>query len=273
MATNIQLPSHLGATGYVRILQRIGDGQLAFTFLAHVLYRGSLRRAYLKFYDASSQPAALLNEVLGYVFAQAMDIPCPPVFFVDVPGSELARYGLNGAPASVSAVGTLEAHDPASASEGTAKTLYNAGAVDLPQIRERLLKAPAGRALLAFDEAVGNPDRNIGNIVFSRQGVVAIDHGCILGGPTWTSNSLNSTEYCRNKVFEILNQTPLTDNEKNSLQAAAEVMLEAYYDAIIPLGGALAHRQNANTCAAFDYVWWRALHLKRRMGSMLGLVT
>lgn len=168
MATNIRLPEDLGPSGFVRIVRQIGEGQLALTFLAHVVFEGAVRRAYIKFYDASTQPMAFLNEILGSLFAQSMGIPSPKAFTVDVPAGELYRYGYTGTATALKAFGSLEAHDPNSASEGTAKTFYVAGVLSIPQVRERLLKSPAGRALLGFDEAVGNADRNIGNIVFSK---------------------------------------------------------------------------------------------------------
>lgn len=274
MTRTIKLPEDLGHEGYVRVLKRIGEGMLAFTFLAHVNYQGSLRRAYLKFYDTATQPMAPLNELLGYLFAQAMRLPTPEAFIVDVPSSDLIPYGLRTSEPFLRAIGSIEAHDPSVAGEGTAKSLFASGAINLPQIRDRLLKSPSGRTLLAFDEVVGNPDRNIGNIIFStNHGVVAIDHGAILSGPAWTSSTLNSTQPCGNVIFDIVNAMPLSASEKDALQAAAEVLIEAYYESMLGLSAAIDYRSDRDTSAAFDYVWWRVLGLKIRMATLLGLVT
>ena len=275
MTKTIRLPIDLGQEGYVRFVRKVDGGLLATTILAQVNYQGELRRAYLKIYNLSEQPKSVWNEVLGYLFAQAMDIPSPPVFFVDVPPQDVIASGCGFVPTQIAvrAVATLEAHDPNVATDGAAKTLFEAGSVDLSQIRRRLLSSPAGRALVAFDEVVGNPDRNIGNIVFSwKHGVVAIDHGCILTGPWWTSQSLNSTHDYPNKAFNVVNDKPLRDSEKSALQAAAEVMLETYYEAMLPLQKAMGYRTNIETTAAFDFVWWRAQRLTQRMAHMLQLV-
>ena len=120
---------------------------------------------------------------------------------------------------------------------------------------------------------IGNSDRNIGNIVFSwKHGVVAIDHGCILTGPLWTSQSLNSTHDYENIAFNVVNHKPLGNSEKSALQVAAEVMLEAYCEAMLPLQNAMDYRINTETAAAFDFVWWRTQRLTKRMAHMLQLV-
>ena len=85
-----------------------------------------------------------------------------------------------------------------------------------------------------------------------KHGVVAIDHGCILTGPLWTSQSLNSTHDYENKACNVVNNTPLRDSEKSALQAAAEVMLDVAIAldldddpvvvALAPVGGDRAHR-------------------------------
>src|ERR1035437_10278431 len=184
MTKIIKLPIDLGPQGYVRFVRKVNGGLLATTFLAQVNYLGELRRAYIKIYDHTAQPKAVFNEVLGYLYAQAMGLPSPPVFFLDVPPHDVVASGLPAPISAVRAVATLEAHDPNVATDGAAKTLFDAGSIDLTYIRQRLLSSPAGRALVAFDEVIGNGDRNIGNIVFSwKHGVVAIDHGCILTGP------------------------------------------------------------------------------------------
>lgn len=273
MTKIIKLPVDLGPQGYVRFVRRINGGVLATTFLAQVNYQGELRRAYIKIYDHAAQPKAVLNEVLGYLYAQAMGLPSPPVFFIDVPPLDVAASGLSAPLTAVRAVATLEAHDPNIATDGAAKTLFDAGSIDWTYIRQRLLSSPAGRALVAFDEAVGNGDRNIGNIVFSRKhGVVAIDHGCILSGPLWSNQSLNSTDDCRNKAFEIINLKPMGTSERSAVQAAAEVMLEAYYEAMPALQSAMGYPAHIDTSAAFDYVWWKALRLNKRMAHLLQLV-
>lgn len=273
MTNIIELPVDLGAQGYVRFVKKVSEGRLATTFLALVSYGGSIRRAYIKLYDHSTQPKAVLNEVLGYLYAQAMGMPSPPVFFVEIPAFDIVASGF--LPSSVGplrAMGTLEAHDPGVVGEGTAKTLYSPS-FDLPQIKHRLMSSPAGRTLMSFDEAVGNPDRNIGNIVFSRKhGVVAIDHGCILTGPTWTAFTLNSTFNQRNLVFDIVDKTPIVASEKNALLAAAQVMLETYYERLNELVTVLHHPADSELVAAFDFVWWKALRLNERMAMMLKVI-
>ena len=231
-----------------------------------------MRRAYIKLYDHSDQPKAVLNEVLGYLYAQAMDVPTAPVFFVEVPASDVVASGFRvSQTGSIRAVGTLEAHEPKIMGEGTAKTLYAPGA--LLQIKSRLIASPTGRTLMSFDEALGNGDRNTGNIVFSRKhGVVAIDHGCILTGPIWSRFTLNASFDQENIVFNIFDQTPILEGDKNALLAAGQVMLETYYDSLIRLMTALSHPADSELVAAFDFVWWKALRLNERLATMLKVI-
>jgi hypothetical protein len=273
MVNTIELPIDLGASGYVRFVGRVSEGHLATTFLALVSYRGSIRRAYIKLYDHAEQPRAVLNEVLGYLYSQAMDMPSPPVFFVEVPAFDVVASGFRMSSAgAVRAVGTLEAHEPKMAGEGTAKTLYAPNA--MTQIKSRLIASPAGRTLMSFDEALGNADRNTGNIVFSRKhGVVAIDHGCILTGPIWSRLTLNASFDQRNIVFDILDQTPIGESDKSALLAAGQVMLETYYERLAELMTALSHPADSDLVAAFDFVWWKALRLNERLATMLKVIS
>ena len=275
MGKMIELPVDLGAQGYVRFVRKIAEGRLATTFLALVNYDGVVRRAYIKLYDHVAQPKAELNEVLGYLYAQAMDIPSPAVFFIDVPAFDVAASGfLPEAVLSMRAVGTLEAHDPTVAGEGTAKTLYmSTTGIDFPQIRSRLISSPAGRALMAFDEALGNSDRNIGNIVFSKKhGVVAIDHGCIFTGPNWSHFNLNSTHDQKNLVFDILDKTPIVASDKSALVVAAQVMVETYFDRLSELKAAIGHPADLDINSAFDFVWWKSIRLNIRIATMLKVI-
>lgn len=272
MAKSIELPIDIGAAGYVRFVKKISGGNLATTFLALVSYQGFIRRAYIKLYDHSKQPKAVMNEVLGYLYAQATEMPSPPVFFVEVPAFDVVASGFHTSPAgSLRAVGTLEAHEPNVVGEGTAKTLYFPGATS--QIKSRLMSSPAGRMLMSFDEAVGNDDRNLGNIVFSRKhGVVAIDHGCILTGPIWSRFTLNASFDHRNIVFEILDETPIAESDKNALIAAGQIMLETYYQKLSELMTVLSHPADSELVAAFDFVWWKALRLNERLAKMLKVI-
>lgn len=273
MGKTIKLPVDLGPQGYVRFVRKVTEGCLAATFLAQVVYEGELRRAYIKIYDQATQPKAIINEVLGYLCAQALGLPSPPVFFVEVPPSDVVASGLPMPTSATRAVATLEAHNPAVAGEGSAKTFFEAGSIDLSYIKQRLLSSPAGRTLIAFDEAIGNGDRNIGNIVFSwKHGVVAIDHGCILTGHSWSVCSLNSSVDGKNIAFDIVNHTPIGNSDKGAVFVAAQVMLEAYYAAMSELKIAMAYPSDSELSAAFDFVWWKVQRLEKRMATLLQLV-
>lgn len=275
MGKMIELPVDLGAQGYVRFVRKITGGRLATTFLALVNYDGVVRRAYIKLYDHVAQPKAELNEVLGYLYSQAMGMPSPAVFFIDVPAFDIVASGfLPVAVVGMRAVGTLEAHDPTVAGEGTAKTLYvSTAGIDLPEIKSRLISSPAGRALMAFDEALGNPDRNIGNIVFSkRHGVVAIDHGFILTGPNWSHFNLNSTHDQKNLVFDILDKTPIVAGDKNALVVAAQVVAETYFARLSDLKVAIGYPADLDLNSAFDFIWWKSVRLNIRIATMLKVI-
>ena len=277
MINTIDLPIDLGAQGYVRFVKKVSEGRMATTFLALVNYEGSVRRSYIKIYDHLAQPKAAINEVLGYLYAQAMGMPSPAVFLIDIPALDVAASGFLPLPAlPMRAIGTLEAHDSRNAGDGTAKTLYMSSAgIDLPQIKHRLISSPAGRTLMAFDEALGNSDRNIGNIVFSKKhGVVAIDHGGILTGPLWSAFNLNSTHDQQNLVFHILDQTPIVASDRNALMAAAQVMLETYFEQLVELMTTIGYpvEPDLELTAAFDFVWWKSMRLNERVATMLKVI-
>ncbi|WP_252715986.1 hypothetical protein [Acinetobacter guillouiae] len=59
-------------------------------------------------------------------------------------------------------------------------------------------------SLIAFDDWIGNIDRNIGNLIFiNKNNVAIIDHGRLFGVENWLIQSINADLDCDNKMLNI----------------------------------------------------------------------
>lgn len=250
----ITVPQVLPQTHYLRTIKVQQGGVRALTHLALVRNdAGAPQRAYVKQFPISA-PRSLFNEWFGYIFMSAMTVPQPPaaVLLAPIPGDTRAAW-------------SFVSFENLPRSEGTPKEIYSlTDPKQLKTMADRLLACHAFATLTAADQLCINGDRNLGNLVFTGpRSFVSIDHSDILGGYDWPRDSLlKPTTWSQAKLVDLCQSIcGLSDSQRNTLVAAADVAVEALYQQWQPLREAVASSQEARL--ALDAVWWRSLDVAR----------
>lgn len=198
-------------TGYLTTLRQIGatsGGISANTYLSEVEWpNGEILDTYVKIFDHNDRDKEIVNESFGYVLAnnvrlrqstRAALIKISVDDFTADQQDEFAKkngYVLGWATVSL-----------------TGKNLRSLHFKNLPDTRpeewytysQALLKWPAFPRLIAFDDWIGNSDRNPGNLVFIKDTEFAIiDHGRIFGVVDWRSSKIDSNLKCENMMLNV----------------------------------------------------------------------
>ena len=158
--------------------------------------------------------------------------------------------------------------EPSPVNHGTPKQIYSmVDAAQLKELARRLLQADMLPRLIAADQLIANPDRNLGNLVFTgKRTFVAIDHSNALHGPAWKWGDLWWTQKpVRSVLTEFVRNVagPIPVAVANALVAAADVVQEAYYAHQVELRSIMDASNSADTAAVMDMTWWRCDALGR----------
>ncbi|WP_146151958.1 hypothetical protein [Ahniella affigens] len=188
--------------------------------------------------NASGPNRGIVNELIGSHVAEVLKMPMPPRFGI-IKITKRAAPDLPLWKRRPQLKGECLAWWSQLVNEKSTKARYNWDAFErFPDLRARILKdilaelESAGilADVIAFDDLVANVDRNIGNILGSKDsGFVLIDHDQCLGGNAWTPQSLDGRSLYANKLMNIC----LAMNQAASLGSRAL----AYYDraqAVLP---------------------------------------
>lgn len=251
---SVKTPPILPPAHYMRLIKTQDGGIRAVTHLALVRNaQGLPQRAYVKHFPPDA-PRSLFNEWFGFSLMGALGVPQPEtaVMKAPIPGAEQLAWA-------------FVSFEPVPRSEGTPKEIYDSANVDhLKLLAARLLSCHNFALLNAADQLCANGDRNIGNLVFTGpKSFVAIDHSDILGGCNWHIDSLlMPTAWAPAKLVDLCQaMKPLTNTQRDALVAAADVAIEALYQAWIPLHDAMSG--DRETRIALEAVWWRSLDVAR----------
>lgn len=124
-------------------------------------------------YVRLGKAGALVAELVCGCMARAMQLPAPEVFLISIPAGHLPGSRLATPGASTLCVGTRDIG-------GTSFTqlLHAKGMGALPILRNW----PDLPRVVAFDEWLANPDRNMGNLIYAAQTLHIIDHAEAFGG-------------------------------------------------------------------------------------------
>lgn len=257
------MPAVLPANHYLRTVKVQVGGIRALTHLALVRSpTGQPQRAYVKQFP-SEAPRSLFNEWFGYIFMSAMGVPQPPaaILLAPIPGETRTAW-------------SFVSFEALPRSDGTPKEIYDPRSTEqLKMLADRLLACHAFAALTAVDQLCINGDRNMGNLVFTgARTFVAIDHSDILGGFSWSDDSLiRPTEWAQAKLLDFCHSIkPLTLTQRSAFVAAADVATETMHQQWQPLRAALGNNREA--CLALDAVWWRSLDVARWFRERLHLL-
>lgn len=150
----------------------------------------------------------LLAECYSTVLGRSHGLPIPKPFLVSDP------RGLIQSPGDLPLFGSLDAEHPS-----LRQRIENAAE---HSIMTDLLKWPALRPCGCFDEQMGNPDRNLGNLLFDGENEwVAIDHAHALGGPgRWPNRPLSPAEQVVNQILnQLLMEAPELEGKRLPISA------------------------------------------------------
>ncbi len=221
------------------------------------------RRAYVKHFPSSS-PKGLLNEWIGHTVMSALGVPQPDasVMLAPIGGTgQLAWSFVSFAPSPVH--------------EGTPKEIYDLSlAVHADVLADRLTACPSFAAMVAADQLCMNPDRNLGNLVFTgKRTFVVIDHGEILGGSHWSVDSLvKPTNWVKSvPLLFCHSRGKLKASLRSQIYAASQVSSERLWKKYPDLRNVFS-QQNRETQIALDAVWWRSLDVAQWFRNELQLV-
>lgn len=233
------------------------------THLALIRYESGTRRAYIKHFP-DDEPFGLFNEALACTILTGLGVPCAAgaVIYAPVMGAGPIR------PAFASLETTAKF-------EGTAKQIYYAQAAGIVEITRRFHACGAFASIVAADQLLANSDRNLGNIAFvGPHSLEIFDHDAILGGPCLPMERLyEPLGWARSKLIEDLNPIhTLPKTVKTSIMAAAEVLLERFYQIQPDFRDAIQVKADRRSCASADAIWWRSLDLVDWFRQRLGLL-
>lgn len=207
----------LGSSAYLSFLEHVPDGQSACTHVASVEVGGEEKQMYAKYYQPSTRE--LVNEVTGYLLAQAVNLPQPPTAcIVKAPTKELRRHF----PAKTF---PDRDHVPIWCVEkipgNTPKQLYQCW--NDPTFRADLARWRQLPGCAAFDDWTANTDRNTGNLVRTGRGQYwLIDHGILATSKAWTGENLDPAGEFLNKLVAIAWDDAPKLPAKNAMYRASE---------------------------------------------------
>jgi hypothetical protein len=186
-------------------------------------------RAYVKFYSPTDENGktsrGLVNEVAGYLCADAAGLSVPPrAGLIALDGSMISNPP-TWLPVDVTAVGwwsedvghaSLRASFNLDALPDGSKAKHDA----VMAARDILLKHSGTPSIIALDDLIANIDRNLGNVLSGAGALTLIDHGRCITGPAWKPADLDPAATYLNKVRALLGAAADTLPYKSSIMAA-----------------------------------------------------
>lgn len=165
--------------------------------------------AYAKFYDATKQPKALINECVGYLVAKSWGFEVPEhaaIVFLPLRKLSLAKGGSSSE--WLKKIAKTRETYPAfcsSALIASPPALVFNGDFDL--VRQDVAMWPHLGAAIALDHVIANTDRHFGNLLRRARGVYSlIDHGRLFNeySGNWSLSDVSSTQKYRNKLADLM---------------------------------------------------------------------
>lgn len=212
------------------VLDQRAEGRMALTYECLVAWPdGKVRRSFLKVFHRSRQ-LGVLNEIMGYVLGRAAKLPVAPrAGLIAVNPDELSDVDPNQYCLEMAfVVESIPGDCP--------MTEFDKGASDEGYALLEVVKKWQGLPeTIAFDDWVGNPDRNAGNIiVVSKSKVFLIDHSNMPVDIRWNREMLNPDKEVENRLAKILqwdeDGAPLP--VRNRISHCAKVHSEYYTAAL-----------------------------------------
>lgn len=198
-------------SGYITTLRQIGPtsgGISAKTFLSQVEWPdGEVHDTYVKIFEFNDRNKEIINESFGYVLAndvrlrQASRAALIKLSIDDFEADQADKfaqdngYVLGWATVSLTGKNLRSLHFKNPPDSTPAEWL---------SYGQTLMKWPSFNKLIAFDDWIGNIDRNPGNLVFIKDSDFAIiDHGRMFGVVDWFKDPVDPNSNCQNLMLDM----------------------------------------------------------------------
>lgn len=218
----------LEADSVRRLGGRTADGRMAETYACDISWEdGTQGRGFLKCFPAS-RSLGVVNELTGYLIAQACGLPVPQrAGIVQLSQTLIDSMNVKNCPEGVYRYAFAVSESP-----GRSPNSIYAGlpeAVAVAATRE-ILKGWHGLSpLMAFDDWAANQDRNLGNFLIDDKGeIFVIDHSNMPVGICWTADVLVPEGRFRNILIEIMTLGGSIPIEEGFVVRAAERHPDVY---------------------------------------------
>lgn len=193
--------------GYLVTLKEMSPtsgGVSAKTYLAEVQWpNGDVIESFVKLFPVNTRIKEIINESFGFLLANSASLrqsTRAALIKLDVTEFPIDTNTDSFAAANGFVYGWVTA----SLGGKDLKKMYlknppNISSNEAQQILSVLGSWPNFKSLVAFDDWVGNIDRNIGNLIFiKKDDIGVIDHGQIFGVVDWQCEKIDPTYNCTN---------------------------------------------------------------------------
>lgn len=214
---------------YEDFLKLADDGCSGWTHLARVKWQEKSFETWIKVYRRRD-PRSLINEIIGYLLAHALNLPQPD-------HAAVMKIELDVLPPEVSAaLSDIDKHRGYTFAWATTHAGTNKGVLLLndPVARSVIMRELAHwqglESMIAFDHWIMNVDRQIGGNVLQLddRSFRMIDNGMCLGGSAWSSSSLfNPLKCCQVHYIDVL--TSRFPRDMLNASTAHQCLVQAKY--------------------------------------------
>lgn len=258
-------------------------GISAKTYLATVQWPdGQVIDSYVKLFPADVRTKELINESFGFLLAGTVNLPqSNRAALIKLDVNEFSIDTSNDSFASDN--GFVYGWVTSSlGGENLRKTFFknfphhitNAEASKLMIFLNNWSQFPH---LIAFDDWIGNIDRNIGNLIFiNKNNVAIIDHGRLFGVENWLIQPINAALNCENKMLNIFKDShhgaiihpsrckPILDSAIHQQIAYTNALVQVR-DEIIKIDSIIDSQSSTNISHFFDYFDLRFANIASRL--------
>ncbi|WP_347019493.1 hypothetical protein [Acinetobacter calcoaceticus] len=193
--------------GYLSTLKEMSPtsgGISAKTYLAEVLWPdGEVIESFVKLFPVNTRIKEIINESFGFLLANSANLrQSSRAALIKLDVSEFSIDTSTDSFAQTN--GFVYGWVTSSLGGKDLKKVYLKNPQEIAkdeaqQIISLLDSWPNFKSLVAFDDCIGNIDRNIGNLIFIKKDDIGIiDHGQIFGVIDWQYESIDPTFNCTN---------------------------------------------------------------------------
>lgn len=226
-------------------------GISAKTFLATVQWPdGEVMDSYVKLFPEDVRTKELLNESFGFLLADTVSL-------TQAKRGALIKLDVNEFSIDISTDSFAAVHGyvygwvTSSLGGENLKKILLKNPPSITQIEaENLMRLlsnwPNFFSLIAFDDWIGNIDRNIGNLIYiNKNNIAIIDHGRLFGVVNWLVENIDDQRICPNVMLNIFKMshggTIIHPAKYKSILEYATQQQESYTHAVTEIKQQIVH--------------------------------